>query len=94
LIRFNQPNVEYEQQLSAAVSTVLQHKPDSEFSVVAVSPLSGDPSDLAKVQEESTRRAETVKRALVQLGLAPSRIVMGGTQTAEAKTAEVHVYVR
>jgi hypothetical protein len=94
LIRFNQSNVEYEQQLSAAVSTVLQHKPQSEFSVVAVAPLSGDPSELAKVQEESTRRAETVKRALVQLGLAPSRIVMGSTQTVDAKSAEVHVYVR
>lgn len=94
LIRFNQPNVEYEQQLSAAVSTALQRKPDTEFSVVAVTPSSGEPSDLAKDQELANRNAETVKRALVQLGLAPSRITMSGTQTADAKTAEVHVYVR
>jgi len=94
LIRFNQPNVEYEQQLSAAVSTALQRKPDSEFSIVSVIPVSGEPSDLAKYQELAARNAEGVKRALVQLGLAPSRIVMGSTQTADAKTAEVHVYVR
>ncbi len=94
LIRFNQPNVEYEQQLSAAVSTALQRKPDTEFSVIAVTPSSGEPSELAREQESSSRNAETVKRALVQLGLAPSRILMASTQTSDAKTAEVHVYVR
>ena len=94
LIRFNQPNVEYEQQLSSAVSTALQRKPDTEFSVISVTPVSGEPSEIATQQELAARNAEGVKRALVQLGLAPSRITMGSTQTADAKTAEVHVYVR
>lgn len=94
LIRFNQPNVEYEQQLSSAVSMALRRKSDTEFSVVAVTPISGEPSDLAREQELAGRNAETVKRALVQLGLSPSRIVMASTQTQDAKTAEVHVYVR
>ncbi|MGE4351649.1 MAG: hypothetical protein AB7E52_05620 [Bdellovibrionales bacterium] len=94
LIRFNQPNVEYEQQLSSAVSTALQRRPDTEFSVVAVTPMNGDPAEIASEQELASRNAETVKRALVQLGLAPSRILMASTQTPDAKTAEVHVYVR
>jgi len=94
LIRFNQPDVEYEQQLSSAVSAALQRKPDTEFSVISVTPISGDPSDLAKQQELASRNADGVKRALVQLGMSPSRITMGSTQTADAKTAEVHVYVR
>lgn len=94
LIRYNQPNVEYEQQLSTAVSTALQRKPDTEFSVVSVTPTSGDPSEIATQQELASRNAEGVKRALVQLGLAPSRITMANTQTADARTAEVHVYVR
>jgi len=94
LIRYNQPNVEYEQQLSSAVGTALQRKPDTEFSIVSVTPTSGDPAELAKEQEVAARNAEGVKRALVQLGLAPSRISMGNTQTADAQTAEVHVYVR
>jgi len=94
LIRFNQPNVEYEQQLAAAVSAAMQRKPTTEFSIISVTPISGDPSELAKQQELASRNSEGVKRALVQLGLAPSRIMMGSTQTADAKTAEVHVYVR
>lgn len=94
LIRYNQPVVEYEQQLSRAVGTALQRQPDASFSVVAVTPLSGDPTELATATESANRNAESVKRSLVQLGLAPSRISMGSTQAQSASTPEVHVYVR
>ncbi len=94
LIRYNQPVVDYEQQLSHAVSQALQIYPDASFSVMAVSPSNGNPSDLAAKQETAGRNAESVKRSLVQLGLAPSRISMGSTQTMSAQTPEVHVYVR
>lgn len=94
LIRYNQPNVEYEQQLSAAVGTVLQRKSDAEFTIIAVSPSNGAPATLARLQEEAARNSENVKRALVQLGLAPSRITVASTRTQDAEMAEVHVYVR
>jgi len=94
LIRYNKPNVEYEQQLSAAVGSVLQRKADANFSIVAVSPSSGAPATLARFQEQASRNAENVKRALVQLGLAPSRITVARTETQDAQMAEVHVYVR
>lgn len=94
LIRYNQPHVEYEQQLAGAVSTVLNRAPDSQFSVIAITPASGDPSEIAMQQSAAGRNAEDVKRSLVQLGLSPSRIAMSSTQTQDAKTPEVHVYVR
>jgi len=94
LIRYNQPVVDYEQQLSQAVSAAMQRKPDAEFSVIAVSPANGEPSELATAQESANRDADAVKRSLVQLGLSPSRITMGSTQAQSAQTAEVHVYVR
>ena len=94
LIRYNRPVVDYEQQLSHAVSTTLQRRPDAEFSIVAVSRASGEPSELASAQEAASRNSESVKRSLVQLGLAPSRISMGNTQSQEAQTPEVQVYVR
>ncbi|MDX2027281.1 MAG: hypothetical protein SFW62_01445 [Alphaproteobacteria bacterium] len=94
LIRYNQPTVNYEQQLSQAVGTAIERRPNAEFSVVAVSPSSGDPAELAKTQEAARRNAEAVKRSLVQLGLAPSRIIMANTQTQNAQTPEVHVYIR
>ena len=94
LIRYNQPDVKYEQQLSQAVGTALERHPNAEFSVVAVSPASGDPAELAKAQQEARSSAEAVKRTLVQMGLSPSRIVMANTQIETAQTAEVHVYIR
>ncbi len=94
LIRYNQPQVQYEQQLSAAVSAAMQRKPDLQFSIVAVTPSSGDPAELATMQEAAGRNSEDVKRSLIQLGIAPSLISMSRTQTQDAKTPEVHVYVR
>ncbi len=94
LIRYNQPVVEYEQQLSQAVGTAMERRPNAQFSVVAVSPSSGDPADLAHAQEMAQRDAEGVKRSLVQLGLSPSRIIMASTQAQTASTPEVHVFVR
>jgi hypothetical protein len=94
LIRYNQPNVEYEQQLSQAVGTAIERRPNAEFSIVAVSPSGGDPADLANQREAAQRDAEGVKRSLIQLGLAPSKITMATTQMESAQTPEVHVYIR
>ena len=94
LIRYNQPNVEYESQLSKAVGTALERRPNAEFSIVAVAPSSGDPADLAREQQDARTNAEAVKRSLVQLGLSPSRISMAAAQIQTAQTPEVHVYIR
>jgi hypothetical protein len=79
---------------AAAVSAAMQRKPELQFAVVAVTPASGDPAELATMQEAAGRHAEDVKRSLIQLGTAPSRVAMSRTQTQDAKTPEVHVYVR
>jgi hypothetical protein len=94
LIRYNQDKVNYEPQLSQAVGTALERRPNAEFSVIAVSPSAGDPAELARSQQTAETNAQAVKRSLVQLGLPPSRIVMANTQTQTAQTPEVHVYVR
>lgn len=94
LIRYNQPHVDYEEQLSKAIGTAMEHRPNATFSVVAVAPSSGDSTDLAKAQQEAHRNAEAVKRSLMQLGLSPSRISMANAQIQTAQTPEVHVYVR
>ena len=94
LIRFNQANVDYQQQLSQAVGTAIERRPNAEFSVVAVSPSSGDPSALAGQQTSAKSNAEDVKRALIQMGLSPSRITVANTQTQAAQSPEVHVYIR
>lgn len=94
LVRFNQATVEYEQQLSGAISMALQRKPDAQFSVIAVTPASGDPAEIATMNEAASRYADGVKRSMVSLGLAPSRIASSSTQSQDARSPEVHVYVR
>ncbi|MDR3449728.1 MAG: hypothetical protein P4M15_08305 [Alphaproteobacteria bacterium] len=94
LIRYNQPNVEYEQQLSQAVGTAMERRPNAEFSVVAVSPANGDPAALAEEQQVATSNADRVKQSLVRMGLSPSRITMAQTQAQTAQSPEVHVYIR
>ncbi len=94
LVRFNQKNVDYEQQLSSAVNMALQRKADAQFSVIGITPARGDPAEIATMQESAGRNSENIKRSLIQLGLAPSRIVMGNTTSDEAEYPEVHVYIR
>ncbi|MDR3423626.1 MAG: hypothetical protein P4M13_00910 [Alphaproteobacteria bacterium] len=94
LIRYNQPHVDYEQQLSQAVGAAIERRPNAEFSIVAVSPASGDPAALAEQQQTAKNDADDVKRSLIQLGLSPSRITLANTQADTAQTPEVHVYIR
>ena len=94
LIRYNQPNVDYQQQLSQAVGTAIERRPNAEFSVVAVSPASGDPAALAEQQATAKNNADEVKRSLIQMGLSPSRITQASTQAQTAQSPEVHVYIR
>ncbi|MBI1273242.1 MAG: hypothetical protein GC131_04055 [Alphaproteobacteria bacterium] len=94
LVRFNKPVVQYEQQLAQAVSTTLDRRPNADFTIVAVTPSSGDSSDLARASEVAQRNAETIKRSLMQLGLSSTRIAVANTQAASAQSPEVHVYVR
>ena len=94
LIRFNQPNVNYQQQLAQAIGTAIERRPNAEFSIIAVSPSDGDPSSLAGERAVAKSNADEVKRALIQMGLAPSRINMASTQAQTAQSPEVHVYIR
>lgn len=94
LIRYDQPNIDYEPQLSQAIGNAIERRPNAEFSVVPVAPSSGTPSDIAKMQQTAQSDAEAVTRSLVRLGLAPSRITLASTQVTGAQTPEVHVYIR
>lgn len=93
LVRFNEPQVAYEEQLYQAVSNALDRKPDANFTIVAVRP-KGDPAAVGGDLENAERNAENVKSSLVQLGLQPSRISMSNISSDVAQSPEVHLYIR
>jgi hypothetical protein len=95
VIRFDQPNVEYEQALYTAVSRALARKPNAEFDLVAVAPSrTANGGNVALAVDQSKRNADSVMRSLANMGLPPDRITLSATTSSIAETNEVHLYVR
>ncbi|MCC6470519.1 MAG: hypothetical protein IT563_19540 [Alphaproteobacteria bacterium] len=92
VVKFDRPNVEYEQQLYAAVSQALDRKPDAMFDLVAVSPAKPGPGPSSGAA--ARRNAEHVMRSLTNMGLPPARVTLSATNSAQIQANEVHLYVR
>ena len=93
VIRFDSANVVYEEALYGAVSTALEGKPDARFELVAVTPLSGAPSDVAANASNAKRDAERVMRSLIDMGLPADRVILASATSDTARTSEVQIYV-
>lgn len=87
VIRFDRPDVEYQQQLYTAVNRALEVRPQAVFDIVAVAPARGNTS-------QAQRNAENVLRSLSNMGLPASRVSMSAMSSPSAKNNEVHLYVR
>jgi hypothetical protein len=94
VIRFDRPNVPYQQAVYNAVSQVLDRRPGATFDLVAVAPSRGGAARVALETNKARRNAEGVMRSLVDMGLPPSRVAMSATTSDNATTNEVHIYVR
>lgn len=94
VIRFDRPNVQYEQPLFEAVSRALDRRPSAGFDIVAVAPSGGSASDVALNTSAARRDAEAVLRSLTNMGLPPERVSLSATTSQSAQSPEVHVYVR
>jgi hypothetical protein len=94
VIRFDRPDVPFEQGLYTAVSRTIQRRPDAAFDLVAVVPGSGTPAEVASNSTKSKRHAEQVLRTLTDMGLPPDRVRLSSMTNPEAATNEVHIYVR
>lgn len=93
IIRFDRPNVQYQQALFNAVSQALSRKPNATFDLLAVSPAQGNAANVALNNSAAKRNAEDVLRTLTDMGIASSRVQLLTTTDAVANN-EVHVFVR
>lgn len=94
VIRFDRPDVEYEQALYSAVSRALERRPEAAFDVVAVTPQEGGPAKVALKTNKARRHAQDVLRSLSSMGLPPDRVNLSATTSANVSSNEVRVYVR
>ncbi len=86
IIRFDDPNVQYEQPLYEALSEALERRPNASFEVVAVAPDAGAAS-------RSRRYADRVANSMTEMGLPASRLHRS-TEGGGTSAGEVRIYVR
>jgi len=94
VIRFDRPNVAFEQPLYTAVSQALERRPGVRFDLVAVTPSRAVSAQGAFGGASAKRNAEAVLRALNGMGLPADRVALSAQTSAAAFTPEVHLYVR
>ena len=86
VVRFDDPNVAFEEALSAAVQQVLDRRPGTTFEVVGVSP-GGSMAAAADY-------ADKVHRSLRRMGVAASRLRIATRADSGLNAEEVRLYVR
>ncbi len=93
-IRFDRPNVKYEQPIYMAINEALERYPNARFDLIAVHPSTGNAAEIAIESTRARRNAERVLRTLTQMGLPLERIDLSYGESKEASTNEVHIYIR
>ena len=94
VIRFDRPNVAYQQALYSAIDKALQRRPQSGFDLVAVAAANGSPAQGTVASNKAKRNAESVLRSLSEMGLPLQRVRLSAITSTRARTNEVHLYVR
>lgn len=94
VVRFDRNEVPYRQALYTAVSRVLEKRPEAVFDLVAVAPSSGGQARVALNSNKARRYAEGVLRSLIEMGLPPARVAVSAKTAAQARSNEVHLYLR
>jgi hypothetical protein len=94
LIRFDRPNVPYEEPVFSAVSEALNRRPGSVFDVVSIVPQSGSPAQVALNANQARRNGEKVVQTLLEMGLPSDRVSLNSTSSGQVTNNEVHIYVR
>jgi hypothetical protein len=93
-IRFDRPDVNYEQPVYMAVNEALKRYPNARFELVAVHPSRGNVAEVAIESTRARRNAEKVLRSLQQMGVDLNRVNLSYAPSDQATTNEVHIYVR
>ncbi|MEM7680290.1 MAG: hypothetical protein AAF182_04755 [Pseudomonadota bacterium] len=93
-IRFNRPNVDYEQPVYSAMNEALSRYPNAQFELVAIHPTTGNAAQVAIESTRARRNAERVLRTVTQMGLPPERVNLSYDKSSDAASTEVHIYIR
>ncbi len=94
VVKFDHPDVDYQQILYAALNQALQNRPGASFQVVAVAPTRGNAASVQIAQTTARRHAQDVMRSMTDMGVPASRLAVASTTDPGASSSEVRVFVR
>jgi hypothetical protein len=94
VVKFDRPNVDYQQVLYAALNQALQNRPGANFQVVAVSPTRGTAASVQIAQSTARRHAQDVMRTMTDMGVPATRLNVASTTDPNATASEVRVFLR
>jgi hypothetical protein len=94
VIRFDRPDVDYQQILYAALNQALQQRPNAGFEVVAVSPTRGTAASVQIAQTTAKRHAQEVMRSMTDMGVPATRMGIASATDPGAAGSEVRVFLR
>ncbi|HJR22283.1 MAG TPA: hypothetical protein VJ822_11725 [Dongiaceae bacterium] len=94
VIRFDDPGVEYEQQLYEAVSAALARSPNVGFDLIAAAPEGGTAEETVSSAEAARASMERVRQSLLNMGLPTDRVSISQLTDPAIESNEVRLYVR
>jgi hypothetical protein len=93
-IRFDHPDVRYQQILYTALSQALQSRPGAGFDIVGVSPTRGTATAVQLAQTSARHHAQNVMRSMTDMGVPATRLGLSSATDPSIADTEVRVYIR
>ena len=94
VIRFDDPDIDYEKTLFDAIGTTIDKKAGANFGLVAVSPIGKNEGETRINSSKVKKHAERVLRSLVSFGLPSKRVALSAKTSGDVVVPEVHIYVQ
>ena len=94
VIRFDDPNIDYEKTLYDAIGITVDKKPDASFGLVAVSPIGKNEGETRINASKVKKYAERVLRSLVSFGLPSKKVALSAKTSGDVVVPEVHIFVQ
>ena len=94
VIRFDDPDINYEKTLFDAIGTTVDKKPDANFGLVAVAPIGKNEGETRINASKVKKYAERVLRSLVSFGLPSKKVALSAKTSGDVVVPEVHIYVQ
>ena len=94
VIRFDDPNIDYEKTLYDAIGITVDKKPDASFGLVAVAPIGKNEGETRINASKVKKYAERVLRSMVSFGMPSKKIALSAKTSGDVVVPEVHIFVQ